>query len=524
MTILYPLKQLNENSAQGRLTRAKFSNMTWQMALMGLMGFFGLVLYKFGPSFSVIAWMVYFLGVLSIFYEPRFGIYLIVFFGLVGDSGVMPWFPFVKNFSSRETLLYLHDAVIIGPLDTYLIITGISWLGRGMIQRRYSFYASSMLWPAIAFLVFIISGLVYGLGTGGDVTIALWESRPIFYLIMMIVLTSNLLEKREHYSWVMWSAMSAIIVESLHGLYVFVTEANADFSMFDQSFDHTASIHFNTFIVFVVAAWIFRASIYKRMALTAFLPFVGIIYIAMQRRAAFLTLAIAFVLLSIFLLRESRVAFGLIIPPLAVFAFIYIIIFWNNTGALGLPAQAVKSVIAEDQAGAEDQSSNLYRLLENANISFTIHSSPLMGIGFGQKFYVVYPMPDISFFEWWEYFPHNSIMWIWLKMGFGGFFAMIFLVGYAIMTGVRASWRLPSGDLSSVTLTATLYILMHFVFAYADISWDAQSMLYVGTMMGIIGSVEHVMEKPVPISNKRWYWQKDADPVPGLRPIAPKLG
>lgn len=520
--MFYDLGRLNELSVYGRQTRAKLNIFTWQTGLFGFVLLLGLFLFKFGPSFSAVAWIIYFVGVLAIFYEPRYGLYLIVFLGLVGDAGAMPWFPFVKNFSSREALLYLHDSVIISPLDTYLVFTLISWLGRGMVQRKYAFFVSPLFWPAAAFLTFVIVGLVYGLGTGGSVNIALWESRPIFYLVLMIVLTSNLLEKREHYSWLLWSAMLAIAIEALNGLYVFITEANADFAMFDHTFDHTASIHFNTFIVFVVAAWVFRASIGKRIALTALLPFVGIVYMAMQRRAAFLTLAIALVLVSIFLLKESRIAFSLIMPPLAAFAVVYVIIFWNSSGALGMPARAIKSVVAEDQANAEDQSSNLYRVLENANISFTIHSSPIFGVGFGQRFYVVYPMPDISFFEWWEYFPHNSIMWIWLKTGFGGFFAMTFLVGFAIMTGVRAAWRMPGGDLSAVALTATLYLVMHFTFAYADISWDAQSMMYVGTMMGIIGSIEHVTSKPVPIPPKRWHWQKDPEPALELQPIPSK--
>ncbi|MCB9420724.1 MAG: O-antigen ligase family protein [Ardenticatenaceae bacterium] len=520
--MFYQLGRLNELSVNGRQTRAKLHNLTWQIGLLGLILLSGLLLFKTGPGFSVVAWMLYFVGVLAIFYEPRYGLYLLVFLTLVGDSGVMPWFPFVKNFSSRESLLYLHDSIIISPLDTYLIFTLISWLGRGMVQRKYSFFAGSLFWPAIAFLTFVVIGLLYGLGTGGSVNIALWESRPLFYLILMLILTSNLLEKREHYSWLIWSAMLSIAIEAIHGLYIFITEANFDFSKFDQSFDHTASIHFNTFIVFVVAAWVFRASISKRITLTALLPFVGLTYMAMQRRAAFLTLAIALILVSIFLLKESRIAFSLIVPPLAAFALVYIIVFWNSSGALGLPARAIKSVVAEDQADASDQSSNLYRVLENANISFTIHTSPIFGVGFGQKFYVVYPMPDISFFEWWEYFPHNSIMWIWLKMGFGGFGAMIFLVGYAIMTGVRAAWRMPGRDLSAIALTATLYVLMHFTFAYADISWDAQSMLYVGTMMGIIGSIEHVTSKPVPLPPKRWHWQKEPEPAPDLRPIPSK--
>ena len=56
-------------------------------------------------------------------------------------------------------------------------------------------------------------------------------------------------------------------------------------------------------------------------------------------------------------------------------------------------------------------------------------------------------------------------------------------------------------------LTATLYIVMHFLFAYVDISWDGQSMLYVGLMMGIIACLERVVAKPVATAPRRWPWQ-----------------
>ncbi len=516
------INQLSENNIQGRQAIARVRTFIWQIFLLGLMVFWALVFLVIGPSWSIVAWMIYLLGLFVILYKPRYGIYLIVFLSLIGDQRVMPWFPFVKNFSSRESLLYIHDSIFFAPVDTYLIITAISWLARGTVRRKYSFYKSSLFFPAMFFLLFIIIGFVYGVGKGGDVNIAVWQARPIFYLIMMIVLATNLLEKREHYNWVIWSVMLAVIIKAIHGLYIFITVVNAEFSLFDQAFEHSAAIHFNTYIIFVVLAWVFRASIYKRISLSLLLPFVAFMYMAMQRRAGFLTLGISLVLVAFFLFRESRIAFSLIIPPLAVAAIIYIVIFWNSSGALGIPAQAVKSVISNDQANAADQSSDRYRILENANISFTIHTSPVMGIGFGHKFYVIYPMADISSFEWWQYFPHNSIMWVWLNMGVGGFVAMLFLAGFAIMIGVRAVLRLPRGDLRSIALTATLYVLMHFIFAYADLSWGAPSMVYLGTMMGVIGSIEHVTEKQVYISPKRWHWQKDAEPVPSLKPLSSK--
>ncbi len=219
------------------------------------------------------------------------------------------------------------------------------------------------------------------------------------------------------------------------------------------------------------------------------------------------------------LYRENKKVFWGIVPIIGVVALVYIAAFWNSSGALGLPAQAIKSVVAEDQSNAADQSSNAYRIIENLNIAFTIHASPLFGVGFGQKFYVVYPMPDISFFEWWEYFPHNSIMWIWLKMGVGGFVTMLFLIASSISMGVRALWRLENKEMKAMVTTATLLIIMHFTFAYVDISWDMSSMLYAGMMMGVIGVAEHLAMKDYPVEQKRWPWLLNKKPAAKLRPL-----
>ena len=116
----------------------------------------------------------------------------------------------------------------------------------------------------------------------------------------------------------------------------------------------------------------------------------------------------------------------------------YVGAFWHSQGTIGFPAQALKAVIAPGQVSQTDQSSDLYRVVENFDISSTIHAKPLTGIGFGQKFYRPAPLPDISFFPFYQYIPHNSILWIWMKMGIGGFVTMLFLFGSAIRQGTRA--------------------------------------------------------------------------------------
>ena len=79
-----------------------------------------------------------------------------------------------------------------------------------------------------------------------------------------------------------------------------------------------------------------------------------------------------------------------------------------------------------------------------------------------------------------------------MKAGIGGFFSILFLIGLTVFTGVRTLHLRPDDDLSAVILTATLYVVMHFIFACVDISWTAQSMVYVGTMMGLVNSAERI--------------------------------
>ena len=79
-----------------------------------------------------------------------------------------------------------------------------------------------------------------------------------------------------------------------------------------------------------------------------------------------------------------------------------------------------------------DASSDLYREIENFDLVYTIRAEPLTGVGFGKPFYQPAPLPDISFFVFYRYIPHNSVLWIWLKMGFVGFVAMFFVIAAAL--------------------------------------------------------------------------------------------
>ena len=510
---------LKKFTAENHNLRGQIKWSLWYLGLLGIAGFVALFMVRGTPSFSAVAWLLLFVGVALIIYQPRYGIYITLFWALAGDSDMMFWYPFFKNFSSRETLLFLNDAAIISPLELYLVLTLLSWFLRDALNRKFHLYRGPLFWPALVFTAFIGFGLFYGISRGGNVNIALWESRSIFYLPLFMILVSNLLLKRKHIENAIWAVMLALLVEGLYGSYMMIFELRFDLSTLNSLTQHPAAIHLGTILVLAITTWMYKVSWRLRLFLLLIIPPAIITFIGGQRRAAYIAVILAIVLLVIVLYRERKTAFMIIAPPLAILGLLYIGFFWNSNHALGLGAQAVKSVIAEDQASHRDQASNLYRDIENLNSTFTIKQEPITGVGFGNRYYIVWPLPDISIFPWWDYIPHNSIIYIWIKSGIGGFLSMLTLFGLTIMHGIRAFIRVNDGSLKAITLTTTIYIVMHLVFAYVDLSWEPQSMLYVGLAMGIINCVERVATIDPPVTKPRRPWQPKMSQPASLLPL-----
>jgi O-antigen ligase len=483
-------------SVRAQVRRSSFVWWCWFLGLLSLTSILGVFFLRRAPTPAAIGWLCFLVAVIAIFYQPRYGVYMLAGLALVGDSILTPWYPFVKNLSSGESLLYLGRATIFSPAELFMVLTCLSWLGRATMQRKLKLYAGSLFWPALLFGTSVTFGLVYGILHHGNLNIALWEVRAVYYMPVMLVLVSNLIETRGQVNCLIWTIMLALFLDGLAGTGFVAFVLNFDLHTLEAIAEHSYSIHLNTLFILAISVWLFSGSWTKRILLPLMSIIVLISYFANQRRASYITLTIALLLIAIVLYRENRKVFWLLVPAVCVIGTIYIAAFWNSSGGIGGPARAIRSMIAP-QPGGRDDSSNVYRLIENTNTNFTIKQRPLTGVGFGNKFYILVPMPDISFFIWWEYITHNSILWIWMQAGVFGFTSLIFLVAMTVIIGTRALWRLPGGDMSAFALMAILYIVMHFIYAYVDMSWEAQSMIFVGVMMGLINSFERIAEQAV---------------------------
>lgn len=505
-------------NADRQVWRNRLTFWLWGGVYLGILVLTARHLIGSNISPSTIAWLCFWSGIALIGYHPRAGVYMVVGLTLMGDMALLPWYPFTKNLSSYESLLFLSNAAIISPAEAYMAATLLSWAVRVLFRRKFDWRGGELFYPMLSFTAFVIFGLAYGILRGGNLTIALWEARAILYIPLMYLLVVNLIKTRDQVNKVIWAAMLGIIVKAIAGVWHVATVLGFDLSSVERIAEHPASIHFDAVIVMALAVWVYRGSPLKRLVLTTALPVVLFSLFANQRRASFLTLAIAVVVVALVLYRERRLAFYLIVPVCALVFAGYTVAFWGNTSPIGMPARAIRSVVDSSGGNARDQASNVYRILENINTMATIKSSPLTGVGFGNKFLVVVSMADISTFEWWEYITHNSIMWIWMKTGLGGFASMIFMVGSGMMIGGRAVWRMPNDEMGAIALGSTLYLLMHFIFAYVDMSWSVQSMVYVGSTLGLLCVLEPIVGKQAPRPALRWPWQPPPPAPAGLRP------
>jgi hypothetical protein len=422
--------------------------------------------------------------------RPAIGVYAVVFFAVLGDPVTAEWYPFTKNFSSHESILFLSDSFSFTPLELCLAALLLGWLLRLMTTRQWVLHKGRLFTPMMVFTGFLLFGLAHGLATGGNRNAAFWELRAVLYLPLLYVLLTNLFERRQQYTRLYALVIAAVFINSIIALFHYQGLTSADKESAESFVAHGSTLAMNAMLVLLAGAWMFRKSSW---AWRACLPFmlvpVAYMYVVSERRAAFVALIGALGMLGIFLLWTNRHLFWRIAPVVLIIGTLYTAAFWNDeTSSTGFPAQAIKSVIAPDQVSDRNQNSDLYRVIEKHDILATIQSSPLTGIGFGQAFLRPFKLPPINPFLLEPYMPHNAILWIWMKAGIGGFLAMLYLFGVAMHTGARAVLKAGRGDYAATMLTSVAFVLMYAVFAYVDIAWDAQNMVILALAMAHIGS------------------------------------
>src|SRR6185437_2628038 len=171
---------------------------------------------------------------------------------------------------------------------------------------------------------------------------------------------------------------------------------------------------------------------------TTLLPVVFAADLANGRRTAWLILPVGVIIAIVtgaVALPAKRRFLAQLALVVVVFSAIYFPLYWNKSGGFAQPARAFHSAISPDP---RDESSNLYRVQEDANLKFNIRMAPPFGRGFGHRIDYALPIVDISDIDpYIAYIPHNGVWWIFLRLGAFGAGVFWLMVGLGTIAGCR---------------------------------------------------------------------------------------
>ena len=294
----------------------------------------------------------------AILLRPIAGVYLTVFFSVVGDGSTMGGYPFNFNFSSTRSFLYITNALTFSPLELCLALTVVSWFVHAPALARGRCAASlcdGRCWPSPAWSC---SASLYGVGVGGgDITVAMWELRPLLYLVAMYLLASTLFTRSSHYVSLAWVIIAGDLgPERVRAQATTSRSSAAERDALEALTEHTASLLYNYVFLLALApvraAQVFAAGA-RSLLLVASIPTVYV-FVLSQRRAAFVALVAGFIVLALVLCFRRRRLFFVVVPVVLLLIAGYTVAFWNATEGVGFGAAAIKSVVAPGSLSEKD--------------------------------------------------------------------------------------------------------------------------------------------------------------------------
>jgi O-antigen ligase len=331
---------------------------------------------------------------------------------------------------------------------------------------------------------FLVFGLMVGLLQGGDFNSALWESRYLFYVVVGYFLTAHYVQDRAHVQRLVSVFLVAVGVYGIEGTFRYFALIQTHVLKLAPEFlyGHEVPVFLTGYIVLVLAMFVLGAPKWQRVVGVLLMPTVLFTLLGSGRRAGQICLIISLVVMALVWLFVHRKAFLMMSIPMLLIALVYFPLFWNSTGVLGQPARAVRSLY---DPSSRDASSDNYRDLEGLNVTYAIQNAPLTGIGFGRPFIFYVPLPDLSWWPFWHYEPHHNLLWVWMKMGMGGFIAFFALMTAALARSARIIRVNTLPEARILAMLAIACLVSTLVFSWVDLGLvNPRLTLLMGVVLG----------------------------------------
>lgn len=418
---------------------------------------------------------------------PIVGFYVVAGSALLVEQG-----PLVVNGVPVNLYVFYWppslEGLIERPIGFLLILIFLVYICHRLSKREIPLRGGKLLLPFLFFLLCVAAGVLHGLATGGNLKITVLEVRPFWYLFVSYLLAYNLISQKTHIRTFLWFAIVAAGLKALQGVFIFLVVLHGQLAGHREILAHEESFFFVALLLVVILFCLhhrYRPQLYAALFV---LPFVLVALVANQRRADYIAfligLAVAWTLI-FWVKPQARKRLTILMLTCVALGAGYIAAFSHSTGGFSEPARAIVSIFQPDPT---DASSNAYRVIENYDLKYTVRQNPVLGLGFGKPFLQPVLLPNILIEDpYYLYVPHNTIYWVWMRLGPIGFFALLYLFGATIVRGCQTAYRLQDRYLQLIAIYIIAVTIMEVIVAYADYQlFFYRNVIYLGLLIGIL--------------------------------------
>lgn len=432
-------------------------------------------------------------------HAPVRGVYV-----LTAGAAMIEVFPanFPDSFTDRVPLfLNLNNSagltgLSINPAEILMLTVALVAIARANSERKLRWPSGRLVAAYCLYVLVVLGAEVHGLVTGGDFKLSLWEIRPQVYGFILFFMTTTLVVDRSQLKRLAIVFLLAVSVKALVGDFRYFVTLHGTIGQLSV-LAHEDSYFLGMSIIAGLASliWLKNRRLVIPLGLMSALALVALL--ANGRRAGIDALAAGAAVILLLAFRfepdlRKRVAWLSVVLVIAGAAFIGYA--WDKQ--YGIQAQLVRPIRSLVDPSARDFSSDSYRIAETANLRFTFQTSPLIGVGFGSPFYIVFPMADISkTYPLWNVIPHNSLMWVGMRMGTIGFAAFWGLIGLALLEGFYVMDRRRDPLLRAIAAFAIAAIVAELAVGYADLQLENyRNLIFLGVVIGVVNRLHQLPE------------------------------
>lgn len=348
----------------------------------------------------------------------------------------------------------------ISPIEVTVLLTATS-----IVLRRQAnllpLQLPAVVWavPAIMFI-----GLLYGLYKGAPANLAYTELRGLLVGIATFAIAIRLAPGNLPFiTRATFAGVTALALIVLARYFLIVRPGDSGVPI-EMAFAHESSLVLGIGLLIGATRLLHVRDARSILLLGAFCLLTLLAVMATGRRAGILVVMVSGLSFGLLLLpRRPILVLTLAIPLLAMTGG-YLAVYWDKEyGTLAQPARAVRS---QFQPSARDNSSDIYRDIEKYDVVETIRYNRIFGVGFGRPFIQFQRLPDLtSFWPLQSYTSHQSVLWLWLKMGWLGISVFLGLIAI-VLTRCRIHMSHlavsdPAWTVAAVIFSATLAFLVY---------------------------------------------------------------